>query len=164
MFFDLKRSGIISRSDRSRRTVHRQVRRGFTLVELMVVIVIIGLLAGAVTMGVRSYLVASKQNLAKMEIAKMCDAIETYYVTFGRYPTNEEGIEILTKPSEKLVAGLLSKVPVDPWEHQYQYNQPGRNSLYEVICYGSDGREGGEGEARDLSSNDLTVAKKNEQK
>lgn len=150
------------RNCRPRHSIRRAAaRRGFTLMELMVVIVIIGLLAGAVTMGVRAYLVASKQNLAKMEIAKICDAVETFYITYGRYPTNEEGVEILTKPSDKLVAGLLSKVPVDPWEHAYQYNQPGRNnSAYEVICFGSDGREGGEGEERDISSTDLTVAKK----
>lgn len=135
-------------------------RGGFTLVEVMVVIVIIGLMAGAVSMGVRSYLVAGKQSVAKMEIANVCQALDTFYSTFDRYPTNDEGINILTVPSDKFVDGLLSKKPRDPWGSSYQYNSPGRNGPYEVICYGADGREGGEGAERDLSSDELEVEKK----
>lgn len=139
---------------------YSRARAGFTLVEVMVVIVIIGLLAGAVSMGVRSYLVAGKQSVAKMEIANICQALDTFYSTFDRYPTNDEGINILTTPSEKFVDGLLSKKPRDPWGNQYQYNSPGRGGPYEVICYGADGREGGEGAERDLSSDELDVERK----
>src|SRR5262245_32372957 len=135
-------------------------RRGFTLVELMVVIVIIGLLAGAVTVGVRSYLVAGKQNVAKMEIANICQALETFYSASDRYPSDEEGLEVLAKPTEKFVDGLLNKVPRDPWGRPYQYNQPGRGRPYEVICYGADGREGGGGADRDITSADLDHDKK----
>lgn len=129
--------------------------RGFTLIELMVVVVIIGLLAGAVTIGVRGYLIAGKQNVAKMEIAEVCQALETFYTAHDRYPNNDEGLEILTQPSQKFVSGLLSKVPVDPWGNPYQYNQPGRSGAYDVICYGADGREGGQGADVDISSEDL---------
>ena len=135
-------------------------RRAFTLVELMVVIVIIGLLAGAVTLGVRSYLVAGKQNVAKMEIANICQALETFYSAYDRYPSNDEGIELLAKPGERFVDGLLSKVPRDPWGRAYQYNQPGRGRPYEVICYGADGREGGVGADQDITSADSDRAKK----
>jgi general secretion pathway protein G len=135
-------------------------RRGFTLIELMVVIVLIGLMAGAVSMVTRSFLVSGKQGVAKMEIANICQALDTFYSTFDRYPTNDEGINILTVPSDKFVDGLLSKKPRDPWGNSYQYNSPGRSRAYEVICYGADGREGGEGADRDLSSEELDVEKK----
>lgn len=133
----------------------RSLRHGFTLVELMVVIVIIGLLAGAVTMSVRSYLVAGKQSIAKLEIAKICQALDTFYAAYDRFPSNEEGVEILAAPSEKFVEGLINKVPLDPWRNAYEYNQPGRNGPYEVICYGADGSEGGEGADKDMTSDDL---------
>ena len=130
---------------------------GFTLVELMVVIVIIGLLAGAVTVATRNYLIAGKQSVAKLEISNICQALDTYYAAYDRYPSNDEGLEILTRPSEKFAEGLLSKVPRDPWGHPYEYIQPGRNCPYEVICYGADGREGGEGVDQDLCSRDLNT-------
>ena len=126
----------------------------------MVVIVIIGLLAGAVTMSVRSYLVAGKQNVAKMEITNITQALQTFYSTYDRYPSNEEGLEALAASSDEYVDGLLSKVPVDPWKNPYQYNQPGRKGPFEVVSFGADGREGGEGADRDISSDELGEAKK----
>lgn len=137
----------------------RRIRHGFTLVEVMVVIVIIGLLAGAVTMSVRSYLVAGKQNVAKMEIANIVQALNTFYSTHDRFPSNQEGLEILSQPSDEFVDGLLSKIPLDPWKNPYQYNQPGRSRPFEIVSYGADGREGGEGADRDISSDDLDEAK-----
>ncbi|MFA6135168.1 MAG: type II secretion system major pseudopilin GspG [Phycisphaerae bacterium] len=127
----------------------------FSLVEIMVVIVIIGLLASVVTLNVRGYLNKAKANTARQEIATVVQALETFYATYGRYPTNEEGIEVLTKPGEKLPEQLLKSVPVDPWGHPYQYNCPGRTGPFEVICYGSDGREGGTGIDTDISSDKL---------
>ncbi|WP_040592140.1 type II secretion system major pseudopilin GspG [Schlesneria paludicola] len=131
-------------------------RRAFTVVELMVVIVIIGLLAGVVTISVRSYLIRSRQNVAKMEIAKICQALETFYAQFDRYPTNEKGIAALTEKSTAFADGLLSKVPVDPWGNAYEYQSPGRKGAYEVVSYGADHREGGTGADTDISSDDLS--------
>lgn len=133
-------------------------RLGFSLVELMVVIVIIGLLAGVVTISVRSYLIRSKQNIARLEISKICQALDTYYGEFDRYPTSEQGIESLVQKSDAFPDGLLNKLPADPWGHPYEYTSPGRQAPYEVICYGADHREGGEGADADISSADLADA------
>ena len=73
---------------------------GFSLVEIMVVLVIIGLLAGVVTINVRSYLVKGKQNTAKMEIARIVDALETFYSLHDRYPSNEEGLRVLCEGTD----------------------------------------------------------------
>jgi len=121
----------------------------------MIVIVIIGLLAGVVTVNVRSYIIKARQNAARQEIATIVHALDTFYATYSRYPTNDEGIEALTKPTEKLVEPPLTKMPADPWGNAYQYNAPGSKGPYEVVCYGADGREGGEGADADISSDSL---------
>lgn len=136
-------------------------RRAFTLTELMVVIVIIGLLASVATISVRTYMTHSRQNIARSEIATVCNALELYLTIQGRYPTNDEGIEILVLKTDKAPDGILTKLPVDPWGNAYQYIYPGRNSPYEVLSYGADNREGGTGGDQDLSSADVTSAKKN---
>ncbi len=133
----------------------RRRRNGFSLVELIVVMVIIGLLASLVVFRTRSYLIVSKQNAAKAEIARIVQALETFYSVYGRYPTNDEGIEILAQPSDEFEDGLLNKTPLDPWRRPYVYNNPGRKSAFEVICLGADGREGGTGADKDISSDDV---------
>jgi general secretion pathway protein G len=121
----------------------------------MVVIVIIGLLAGVVSFSVRGYLVAAKQNIARSEIAKIGQALDTFYTVFDRYPSNSEGLEALVDKSEKFPDGILNKLPRDPWGNPYQYNHPGRSTPYEVLCLGADQREGGSGAESDISSADL---------
>lgn len=136
----------------------RRARRAFTLVELMVVIVIIGMLAGVVGVSVRSYMVRGKQNVGRLEISKICQAIDAFYSAFDRYPSIDEGLEVLAKKSEEFPDGLLNKIPTDPWGHAYEYLQPGRKHAYEVVCYGADHREGGSGADKDLSSDDVNKA------
>ncbi|MEM9916319.1 MAG: type II secretion system major pseudopilin GspG [Planctomycetota bacterium] len=121
----------------------------FSLVEIMVVLVIIGLLAGLVGVNVRGYLIKAKKNAATAEIATICDALEAFYTEYDRYPSNDEGLSILTEPSERLPEALLDREPVDPWGRAYVYNQPGRNGPYEVMSLGADGREGGEPDSAD---------------
>ncbi len=143
------------RRSKSARDPRRQCRTGFSLPELMVVIVIIGLLAGVATISVRTYLVRGKQNIAKMEIAKICEALDAFYAHHDRYPTAEEGIAVLAAKTQAFPDGLLSKVPNDPWGFPYEYVVPGSSGPYEVICYGGDHRQGGTGGDTDISSVDL---------
>lgn len=92
------------------------LKQGFTLVELMVSLVILALLASAVSVSIRSYLIRSKQSIAKIEISRMSQAVEAFYATFDRYPTNDEGIEVLVSKSDEFPEGLLDFLPSDPWE------------------------------------------------
>lgn len=136
-------------------TVTRNPRAGFSLVELIVVMVIIGLLSSLVAVSTRSYLISSKQNAAKAEIATLISAVEMFYADQSRYPSNEEGIEILAQPTASFPDGFIKKVPKDPWNNSYEYFNPGTKSPFEIVCLGADGREGGEGGDRDLSSETL---------
>lgn len=129
--------------------------RAFTLVELMVVIVIIGLLAGATTVSVRSYLIRGKQSVARMDIAKICEALDTYYTMYDRYPTSDQGLTALTEPSEQFPDGLIKKFPRDPWGNAYVYRHPGQDAPYEVLSLGADQREGGDGANQDVSTANL---------
>lgn len=133
----------------------RPVRLAFSLVELIVVMVILGMLAGLVAVRTRGYLVSSKQNAAKAEIANIVKAIETFYADQGRYPTTDEGLQILVEGTDSWPDGFLNKLPRDPWKNVYEYISPGTTQPYEVVSLGADGREGGEGENADFTSEDL---------
>lgn len=130
-------------------------RSGFSLVELMVVMVIIGLLAGVVTLTVQSRLVTSRQNIAKLELSRLSEAINSFYVQYNRYPTTQEGLQILIQPSEKFTEGVIVKLNKDPWGNDYDYISPARNAPFEIITYGADKREGGSGADTDISTLDL---------
>ncbi|PAY16016.1 type II secretion system protein GspG [Rhodopirellula sp. SM50] len=125
-------------------------RRGFSLVELIVVMVILGMLAGLVAVRTRGYLVNSRKNAVKAEIATIMNALETFRIDQGRYPTEDEGLEILREETETWPEGFLTKMPVDPWKNPYLYfvSEEG----VEVVSLGADGREGGDGEDADFSS------------
>ena len=136
---------------------HRTGRSGFSLMELMVVIVIIGLLAGTVTISVRSYMTAARRNTAKMEIAKISEALDMYYDNeLKGYPSTGDGLAVLSKPTDKFPDAYLKGKLTDPWGNPYDYIVPGPGrEPFEIVCYGSDGKEGGTGGAKDLSSLEL---------
>lgn len=118
---------------------------GFSLVELMVVLVIIALLASLVSINVQGYLDSARQRKAMADLAILHNQVKAYYADHGRYPTTSEGLEALTP---KYVE-LLSK---DPWGRAYEYEQPGRERPFDIICFGADGREGGDESDRDLTN------------
>jgi len=130
-------------------------RNAFSLVELIVVIIIIGLLSSLVAVQTRSYLIASRQNAAKAEIATIVSGLESFYADQSRYPTNDEGIAILVQPTPSFPSGFLKKVPKDPWGRPYEYVSPATRGPFDVVSLGADGREGGSAGDMDISSEAL---------
>lgn len=134
--------------------------RGFSLIEFLAVLALMAIVAGIVTVSVRPLMLKGKQNAARAEVSNICNALEAYFGIYGRYPSNEDGLAVLRRKGEKISEPLLTQDPIDPWGHSYQYNAPGREGPYEVICFGADGREGGSGDAVDIVSWNLKDAAK----
>lgn len=132
--------------------------KAFTLVEVMVVIVLIGIMATVVTVSVSDYLVTGKQTASRNEIAQISNALELYYTEYGHYPSNEEGLAKLQEKSTEHPHGILQGDLLDPWNHLYAYVYPGIHGRYDIISYGADGQEGGEGADLDLVSWNLSGA------
>jgi len=135
----------------------RRGQQGFTLVELLVVLVIIILLASLVGPRAVSYLSSSKTKIAKAQIEGFATALQLYRVDVGRYPTSSEGLKALVeKPSgaENWNGPYLGKnaVPLDPWQNAYEYSAPGQNRDFEIMSLGADKQKGGEGENADVKS------------
>ncbi|WP_297445109.1 type II secretion system major pseudopilin GspG [Desulfurobacterium sp.] len=130
--------------------------RGFTLIELMVVLVILGLLAALVAPKVLNKLGKSKQKIAKMQIEMLSSALDQFKLDTGRYPTTEEGLEALIKnPGVKGWDGPYlkkNKIPKDPWGRDYIYKCPGEHGEYDLYSLGADGKPGGTGENADITS------------
>ncbi|MBM4337968.1 MAG: type II secretion system protein GspG [Deltaproteobacteria bacterium] len=130
--------------------------RGFTLIEIMIVVIIIGLLAGLVGPRLFGKLTQAKQKAAKAQIELFGTALDAFRLDVGRYPTTEEGLKILReKPSGvDMWKGpyLPKEIPVDPWGKAYIYKSPGEHGEYDLLSFGLDGVEGGEGENQDVAS------------
>src|SRR4051812_6868396 len=131
--------------------------RGFTLVELLVVITIIALIMGIVGPRVLNYLTESKAKAAKIQIESFASALDLFFLDTGRYPNTSEGLTALVRrPGNTLpwngpyLKGAV--VPNDPWGNAYVYRMPGQHGTYDLISYGSDGNEGGTGAAADITS------------
>src|SRR5262245_42657329 len=142
---------------RKRRALARRAEHGYTLVEILVVITIIGLIVALVGPRVLNYLGESKVKTAKIQIQSFASALDLFYLDAGRYPSSAEGLAALVQPSGGIAAwnGPYLKggaVPTDPWGKPYVYKSPGEHGAYDVISYGADGREGGTGTAADITS------------
>lgn len=128
---------------------------GFTLVELMVVVVIIGVMATVVTVSVTDYLVTAKQNVARSEIATIKNGLQLFFMEHDRFPTYEEGLAILKKKTPQHAGGILTSDLKDPWNHDYIYVYPGTHGAFDLISYGADGQQGGTGSNEDVVSWDI---------
>lgn len=141
---------------RNARGVLTKKKRGFTLLELLVVLVIIGMLAAIVGPRYFAQLGKSQVTVTRAQIDVFTKAIDNFRLDTGRFPTAEEGLNALVvKPADvdNWTGPYLKKgVPLDPWGHPYVYQVPGTKGDYAVISYGRDGRPGGTGEDADISS------------
>ncbi len=135
---------------------NKKNEKGFSLIELLIVMVIIGMLASLVGPKMFSKVGKSKQKSAKAQISMFETSLDMYRLDMGKYPTSDIGLMALrTKPddNEKWDGPYLPKeIPQDPWSNPYHYASPSEHGDYEIISYGADGTEGGEDEDQDIVS------------
>jgi len=131
--------------------------RGFTLIELLVVLLILGMIAGLAGPQIMNYLGDSKTKAAKLQITELEGTLDLYKLDVGRYPDSQEGLQALVQapPAAARWHGPYLKkktVPKDPWGNDYQYTAPGKHGAFDIVSFGADGKEGGEGENKDVAS------------
>ena len=140
----------------STRRVEGRRERGFTLIEIMVVVVIIGLLAAIVAPNLIGNIDRAAVTRARADIRTIDNALNLYRLDNFRYPSSDEGLEALVANPGAASAPnwkqYLRSVPSDPWNNEYQYASPGRQGDYEIYTFGADGQEGGEGINADIGS------------
>jgi general secretion pathway protein G len=137
---------------------------GFTLIEIMVVLVILGILVGFVGVRIMGKPEEARRTKAKVQISSLETALKLYKLDNGAYPTTEQGLQALIEPP---TVGQISKawrkggylekgkVPKDPWEKDYVYLSPGLHGDFDLVSYGSDGEPGGEGKDEDINNWEL---------
>ena len=129
--------------------------QGFTLIELIVVMVILGLLAALVGPRIFGKVEKAKYSAAKTEIEMLGQGLDLFRLDVGRYPSTEEGLQSLREnPGIDHWDGpyLKKPVPADPWKRPFHYESPGQHGDYDLFSYGADGSPGGEGENKDITS------------
>lgn len=135
----------------------RRRARGFTLIELMVVLAIIGVLAALIVPNVLSRADDARVTAARTDVNNIMQALKLYRLDNQRYPTNEQGLQALvarptTNPVPSNWKNYLDKLPNDPWGRPYQYLNPGVHGPVDVFSFGADGQPGGEGHDADIGS------------
>jgi general secretion pathway protein G len=133
--------------------------RGFTLIEIMVVLIIIGLLAGIVVPKLMGRTEEAKHTKTMVQIKNLESALDLYKLDSGNYPSTEQGLQALVEkpaigeiPKNWKEGGYIDKIPKDPWSNPYVYISPGVHGDYDLYSYGADGEEGGDGKNADIQS------------
>jgi general secretion pathway protein G len=146
---------------RLRKTPADRLRRqaGFTLIEIMVVIVILGLLAALVVPRLVGRTEEAKRTQTRVQIKNIQQALELFKLDNGFYPSTDQGLDALVRtpesgriPKTYRKGGYLERIPKDPWGNPYAYVSPGQHGDYDISSYGADGVPGGEGEDADVNS------------
>lgn len=139
----------------------RQRQHGFTLIEIMVVVIILGILAAIVAPNVIGRVGDAQVAAARQDIRGIENALKFYRLDNFAYPTTEQGLEALvSRPADPSIrnwkqGGYLDRLPNDPWGNPYQYLNPGQNAEIDIYTFGRDGRPGGEGEDADIGNWDI---------
>jgi len=145
-------------------SIRRRSRRdaGFTLLELLVVLIVLALLAGLVAPRVMGYLAGARRDTAELQIRRLATVLEYYRLDTGRYPTEQEGLRALVERPAGVDRWngpyIEGGLPEDPWGHPYVYRAPADGAPFEILSLGADGAPGGEGEDADISSLHLNDA------
>jgi len=136
-------------------------RSGFTLIEIMVVVVIMGLLAALVVPNVLARVEEARRTTAKTQIEAFASSLEMYRLRIGNYPTTQQGLDALVRrptmapvPRQYPPEPFIKSIPLDPWGNPYIYRCPGERGAYDIISAGRDGEEGGEGWDADITNHD----------
>jgi len=138
-------------------SLRRRIQAGFTLIELMVVLVIIGVLAALIVPNVLDRADDARVTAARTDVGNLMQALKLYRLDNQRYPTSEQGLQALitkpaTGPAPTNWKPYLEKLPNDPWSRPYQYLNPGIKGEIDVMSFGADGQPGGEGKDADIGS------------
>ena len=135
------------------------LKKGFTLLELLIVIVILGLLVSLVSINFLPTLSNAYVEVAKQDIARLQQALVMFKISEGSYPTQEQGLSSLKenpgnlkRPGKYPSGGYINKLPKDPWGNDYVYIYPGQYGEFDIISLGADGQPGGEGENADIGN------------
>jgi general secretion pathway protein G len=133
----------------------RRHRNGFTLLELLVVLVILGLLVGIVAPAAIKFLSKAKSDVARIQLQSISTSLDMFHIDIGRYPTDEENLQaLIRRPAgvERWKGPYLNgnEIPKDPWDRPYVYERPAGGGAFRLLSLGADGVEGGEGENADI--------------
>ncbi|PNU19837.1 type II secretion system protein GspG [Geothermobacter hydrogeniphilus] len=134
-------------------------QRGFTLIEILVVVVILGILAGIVVPRLLDEPEKARRTKAAVQIKSLEESVSMFKLDNGFYPSTEQGLQALVEkpqtgriPARWREGGYIKKLPVDPWSNPYVYLSPGIHGDFDIISYGPDGEPGGEGDNADINS------------
>ena len=134
------------------RTVRKGLQRGFTLIEIMVVVIILGILVSLIAPNVFGVLDDAEVTATQIQIRNLGVALDTYRMNHARYPSTQEGLEALLNPPGR-DRGYIDSIPKDSWNNEFQYRSPGeRGGDYDLWSYGRDGQDGGDGLDADIGN------------
>ena len=126
-------------------------QRGFTLIEIMVVVIILGILVSLIAPNIFGVLDDAEATATKVQIRNLQVALDTYRMNHSRYPTTEEGLEILKNPPGR-DRGYIDTIPKDSWNNEFQFKSPGEHGDVDLWSLGRDGQDGGEGLDADIGN------------